>query len=148
MLVRGIDRAVDYLPSPELREPGADDARGYLRMAEARPGSISQPLTSYDLWGPLMRARNEDPAVVVIVNLETSVTVRGSFAPGKHVRDRMHPDNLLLLTEFGVDAVSLANNNGMDFGLEGLSDTLDSVRAAVPAAVGAGSLWVEAAAPN
>ncbi len=65
-----------------------------------------------------------------MVNLESAITTRGTPDP-KHLEDadqryhfRTSPVALTALRAAGVDAVSVANNHGVDFGAEGLADTL------------------------
>lgn len=91
-----------------------------------------------------------DPLVadVTMVNLETAVTERGTGAP-KEFNFRAPAAAFAALRDAGVDVVTLANNHGMDYGEEGLLDTLAA--AADPATglplVGAGLDVDEAYAP-
>ncbi len=62
-------------------------------------------------------------ADLTVVNLETSITERGSPQP-KEYTFRTTPAALDALASVGVDAVSMANNHGLDFGPEGLEDSL------------------------
>ena len=48
----------------------------------------------------------------------------GEFARGKAVHYRMHPDNVGCLTAIRPDVCALANNHILDFGYQGLTDTL------------------------
>ena len=61
---------------------------------------------------------------VRLLNLETSITDGGEFARGKAVHYRMHPDNVGCLTAIRPDVCALANNHILDFGYQGLTDTL------------------------
>jgi poly-gamma-glutamate capsule biosynthesis protein CapA/YwtB (metallophosphatase superfamily) len=61
---------------------------------------------------------------VRLINLETSVTVSGNFAPGKAVHHRMNPANVACLTVARPDVCALANNHVLDFGQNGLAETL------------------------
>jgi poly-gamma-glutamate synthesis protein (capsule biosynthesis protein) len=58
-----------------------------------------------------------------MVNLETAVTSRGTPAPKDFVF-RAPPSAFSALAAAGVDAASMANNHGMDFGRVGLEDSL------------------------
>ncbi|MBU5439246.1 CapA family protein [Tissierella sp. MSJ-40] len=61
---------------------------------------------------------------LTIGNLETSITTRGTKWPDKQFNFRSHPNNLKAMKEAGIDVVTLANNHTLDFGYEGLLDTL------------------------
>jgi poly-gamma-glutamate synthesis protein (capsule biosynthesis protein) len=75
-----------------------------------------------------------------IVNLECCISERGSPwpEPGKAFFFRAPPQAAEMLARLGVDCVTLANNHALDFGAEALLDTLDYLRAAGIAWVGAG----------
>lgn len=62
-------------------------------------------------------------ADVAVVNLETAVTDRGTPA-GKQYTFRAPASGLAALEAAGVDAVGMANNHSLDYGQEGLADTL------------------------
>ncbi len=84
-------------------------------------------------------------ADLVVVNLEAPVTERlEPFALYKRYSYRVAPAALPALRWAGVDVVSLANNHLLDYGPEGLRDTLAHLRAAGLAAVGAGRDVAEA----
>lgn len=57
------------------------------------------------------------------------------------------PENAVLFSELGTDIVSLANNHSLDFGEEGLSDTMTSLDGQKVAYVGAGLDEESAKAP-
>jgi poly-gamma-glutamate capsule biosynthesis protein CapA/YwtB (metallophosphatase superfamily)/Tfp pilus assembly protein PilF len=68
-------------------------------------------------------------AHVAFGNLESPLTKRAKRAPTKGSRGgsiylKGNPDYAFLLTEAGFDVLSLANNHIMDYGEQGLSDTL------------------------
>jgi hypothetical protein len=85
-------------------------------------------------------------ADLAVVNLETAVTDAGVAAPKQHTF-RAPVEGLTALASAGVDVVSLANNHGMDYGADGLTDTVDAVDAAGLHAVGAGATEREAYRP-
>lgn len=58
-------------------------------------------------------------------NLESSITNRGTAAEDKQYLFRAPPETLPAIKEAGFDYLSLANNHTLDFGWEGLSDTMD-----------------------
>jgi poly-gamma-glutamate synthesis protein (capsule biosynthesis protein) len=62
-------------------------------------------------------------ADLAIVNLETALATGGSPEP-KAFNFRAPPAALDALSAAGVDAVTMANNHGMDFGADGLAESL------------------------
>ena len=76
-------------------------------------------------------------AEVAFGNLEAPLTARGVRAE-KAATHRAHPDRIAEVKAFGFDVVTLANNHMLDYGQEGLADTLDVLKNAGVAAVGAG----------
>jgi len=68
-------------------------------------------------------------ADLAVGNLETAITERGTPVPGKSFSFRAPPAVLDGLRMGGFDTVSLANNHGMDFGIEGLEDSVAAKRA-------------------
>lgn len=76
-------------------------------------------------------------ADLAVVNLETAVTTGGRPAPKQYVF-RAPPAALAVLAAAGIDAVSVANNHGMDYGTAGLADTLAAGRSAGLPVLGAG----------
>lgn len=85
-------------------------------------------------------------ADLVVVNLETALTKRGTAQP-KQYTFRADPAVLSTLAEAGVDAVTMANNHAMDFGSVGLSDTLAAKRRSPVSIAGIGTDSSEAVAP-
>ncbi|MDR2421170.1 MAG: CapA family protein [Oscillospiraceae bacterium] len=86
-------------------------------------------------------------ADIAVVNLETSVSERGSPAD-KTYTFRSPPENLAFLRDYlGIDAVSLANNHTLDYGRDAFRDTLEHTRRYGMAPFGAGGSLAEAAAP-
>jgi poly-gamma-glutamate capsule biosynthesis protein CapA/YwtB (metallophosphatase superfamily) len=138
MTGRGIDQVLSVSSDPELREPALSDARGYVQLAERRHGPIPAPLEPEDLWGDALTLLHEVDPEALLVNLETSITVSRDFCSDKFVHYRMHPDNVRYLRAAGIDGCSLANNHVMDFGVEGLLETLTVLRANGIDTVGAG----------
>lgn len=85
-------------------------------------------------------------ADAAVVNLETAITVAGDPQP-KQYTFRAPPQALAALRAAGVDAVSLANNHGMDFGVSGLHDTLAAEESSGLPILGAGTDEDEAFEP-
>ena len=138
MTGRGIDQIQRESVNPELRESFVKDARDYVRIAERENGPIEEPVTPGYVWGEALSVWQEFAADARIFNLETSITTSDFFWPSKGIHYRMHPANVAVLKAAGVDVCSLANNHVLDFGYDGLSDTLRSLRAASILIAGAG----------
>ena len=85
-------------------------------------------------------------ADVAVVNLETAITDRGVEQP-KIYHFRTTPQALLTLQQAGVDAVSMANNHAVDYGPDGLTDTLAAQASSPIPVVGIGSNAEKAFAP-
>jgi poly-gamma-glutamate synthesis protein (capsule biosynthesis protein) len=67
---------------------------------------------------------------IVFANLETAVTDRNDLAPReKPFVFRTHPNAVRAFVGAGVNAVSLANNHTLDYGLKGGGETLKHVSA-------------------
>jgi poly-gamma-glutamate capsule biosynthesis protein CapA/YwtB (metallophosphatase superfamily) len=88
-------------------------------------------------------------ADLFIVNLECCISARGEPWPAaaKPFFFRAPPLAAELLAGWGVDCVSLANNHALDYGRSALEDTLEHLRAAGIAWVGAGADLDAARAP-
>ncbi|MFD0257126.1 CapA family protein [Kitasatospora indigofera] len=111
------------------------EGRTESRLAVAAPehalGQISQTLTDADL---------------AVLNLETAITGRGT-PESKLYTFRTSPKALDALKDSGVDVVSLANNHAVDYGADGLTDTLAAKDASPIPVVGLGRNAKEAYAP-
>ncbi|AOT68476.1 CapA family protein [Geosporobacter ferrireducens] len=64
---------------------------------------------------------------LVLLNLETSVGVKGAASPDKSYTFQSKPETLTGLVNAGVDGVSIANNHILDFGQEGFIETLENL---------------------
>ncbi len=147
MLGRGVDQILPHPGDPALRESYVLDARTYVALAEEVNGPVPRRADFSYPWGDALGILDEVAPEVRVVNLETSVTRSDHFAPGKAVNYRMNPANLPALSVARPDACALANNHVLDFGREGLAETLDSLTAAGIAATGAGRDLDEARRP-
>ena len=85
-------------------------------------------------------------ADLAMVNLETAITERGTKI-GKEFHFRAPATALDTIASAGVDAVSMANNHGVDYGPLGLQDTLAAKEDSPIPVVGIGATEVEAFAP-
>ncbi len=110
-----------------------------LRAEGAPPGS----LTDYGFRGVQSARAGVD---LFLVNLECPFTERGERVP-KNFNFRARPEGVATLRGAEVSAVSLANNHVMDWGADGLADTLATLDAAGIAHFGAGRTLAEARAP-
>lgn len=87
-----------------------------------------------------------EPADIAMVNLETAITQRGTPAP-KEYTFRTSPRALVALRNAGVDVVTMANNHAVDFGPDGLTDTLAARRASSLRVIGIGRNSTDAYTP-
>ncbi len=145
MTGRGIDQILPHPGDPRLYEPYVNDARDYLRLAEVAHGPIRHPVAEDYLWGEAVEELGA--ADVRIINLETSITTSGSYWPAKEVHYRMNPQNIGCLTAAGIDGCALANNHVLDWGYEGLAETLATLDRAGIKHAGAGRNVEEASSP-
>lgn len=147
MLGRGVDQVLAHPGDPALREAYLKDARSYVKLAESAHGPVPAPVGPAWPWGAALRVLRQAAPDARIVNLETSVTCGGAFAPGKEIHYRMHPANLPALAVVRPDVTVVANNHVMDFGRAGLLETLDALGRAGLRTAGAGRNADEAFAP-
>ena len=147
MLARGVDQILPHPGDPALRETYANDAHTYIELAETVNGPIPRPVEFSWPWGDALSVIDDAAPDVRVINLETSVTRSNDFAPEKALHYRMHPGNLPCLAVARPDACTLANNHVMDFGHQGLIDTLNALSGAGVRVVGAGRNASEARRP-
>ena len=138
MTGRAIDQLLPHPGDPTLRESVVSDARTYISLAEQANGPIPAPIDFAWPWGDAVQIVDEFAPDVRLLNLETSITSCGDFAGGKVVHYRMHPDNVHCLTAIRPDVCALANNHILDFGYQGLTDTLRTLGDAGIHSAGAG----------
>jgi poly-gamma-glutamate capsule biosynthesis protein CapA/YwtB (metallophosphatase superfamily) len=138
MTGRGVDQILPHPGDPRLREAYVREATGYVALAEAASGPIPRPVDPAWPWGDALAVLGEAAPDVRLINLETSITRSGDFAPGKQVHYRMNPANIGCLTVARPDVCALANNHVLDFGHSGLAETLDTLAGAGLRAAGAG----------
>ena len=138
MTGRGIDQVLPHPGAPTLFEAWVRDAREYVRLAERVHGTIERPVAPDYPWGDALAEMARHPDALRIANLETAITERGAPWPGKGIHYRMHPANMECLRAARLDACSIANNHVLDWGREGLADTLAALAGAGIACAGAG----------
>jgi poly-gamma-glutamate capsule biosynthesis protein CapA/YwtB (metallophosphatase superfamily) len=147
MTGRGIDQALSHPVNPILYEPYVRDAREYVALAEKANGPIPRPLSVDYIWGNALRELERAGVDLRIVNLETAITSAETPWPNKGIHYRMHPQNISCLTSAKINACALANNHVLDWGYDGLSETLKALDAADIAHAGAGNDAEEATPP-
>lgn len=146
MTGRGVDQALPHPSDPKLQETYVKSALGYLELAEGVNGPIRRPVDPAYVWGDAIEEWRRMAPHVRLVNLETSVTRSDHFAP-KGINYRMSPENVACLTTAGLDGCALANNHVLDFGTEGLRESLHVLHRMGLATAGAGRDRDEAGAP-
>jgi poly-gamma-glutamate synthesis protein (capsule biosynthesis protein) len=153
----------DTTASPSSRAASVPSTRATTTTTRGRRGS-GQPVTfafggdvhfegslrskldanAAGMLGPI--APELQAADVAMVNLETAITQRGSPEP-KQYNFRAPATAFTALQSAGVDVVTMANNHGVDYGPEGLADTLAAKAGTPVGVVGIGANATEAYAP-
>ena len=127
MTGRGVDQILPYPCNAQLYESFVTSAQDYVELAERANGPISRPVRFDYVWGEALAALSEWRPDLRIINLETAITAHSEPYP-KGINYRMSPANLPCLTAAGIDCCTLANNHVLDWGRQGLADTLESLR--------------------
>ena len=146
MTGRGIDQILPHPSEPTLYEPYVTSARAYVELAERVSGPIARPVDFPYVWGDVLAEMAEQAPDLRVINLETSIT-KSESPLSKGINYRMHPANAGCLLAAGIDCCVLANNHVLDWGVEGLLETLDTLSEAGIATAGAGRTADEAARP-
>jgi poly-gamma-glutamate synthesis protein (capsule biosynthesis protein) len=147
MTGRGVDQILCHPVDPHLQEPYVQDARCYIELAERAHGPVPKPVADDYIWGDALEEWTRVCPDVRIVNLETAVTTSERHWKGKEVHYRMSPRNIGCLIAAKIDCCALANNHVLDWGYAGLSETIQSLRAAGLNTAGAGECRSEAETP-
>jgi len=147
MTGRGIDQILPHPVDPRLFESYVHSAKEYVALAEEVSGAIDRPVEFAYVWGDALRELERLRPAARIVNLETAVTTSADAWPGKAVHYRMHPANVPCLSALQVDCCVLANNHILDWGRDGLVETVSALSAAGIRTAGAGRNAAEASAP-
>ncbi|EDP51861.1 scramblase family protein [Aspergillus fumigatus A1163] len=101
--------------------------------------------THRDPWGSALPLfHNSD---LNLINLETSATTTNDPWPSKAFNYRMHPANAAALREARIDYATLANNHTLDFGTDGLVETVWTMKESKIAFAGAGETTDESRRP-
>jgi len=147
MTGRGIDQILWHPSKPEIHEPYVRDARDYVKLAEQANGRIAWPVNPSYVWGDALHELDRAAPDARVINLETSITRSDDYWRGKGINYRMHPDHIACLTAARIDVCTLANNHVLDYGYEGLKETLETLKGAGLGVAGAGATHVKASQP-
>lgn len=143
---RGIDQILPHPVDPRIFETVVADARDYVALAERANGAVARPVEPGYIWGEALAELARVAPDARIVNLETAVTTSETPRP-KGINYRMHPENIACLTVAGIDCCVLANNHVLDWGYDGLEETLRTLENASIQYAGAGRNLAAARAP-
>lgn len=146
MLGRGVDQILHYPSDPALHEDYIKDAKDYVKLAEAKSGPIPRKVNASYVWGQALYLMNRPEIQARIINLETSITNSSDWM-NKGINYRMSPKNIDTLLAAKVDVCTLANNHTLDWGEQGLVETMDILKKQDIQFAGAGHSLEEAAQP-
>src|SRR3989304_2458552 len=147
MTGRGIDQVLPYPGDPTLHQSNGRSAEDYLKLAENVNGSIPRQVDFSYIWGDAIEVLEKNTPDLRIINLETSVTKSNDFMNGKAIHYKMHPGNIFCLPAANIDICVLGNNHLLDWGYEGLMDTLQTLKNVNIKFAGAGCNQQEAELP-
>lgn len=147
MTGRGVDQILPHPSKPHLFESYMRSALGYVEIAAQATGPIKKPVDFSYIWGDAPAELERVQPDARIINLETAVTSAEDASPRKGIHYRMHPANVPCLTAAKIGCCVLANNHVLDWGYNGLKETLGTLRGAGLRTAGAGRDEAEAAAP-
>lgn len=145
MTGHGIDPLLHPSEALSPAERSVSAALEYVRDAEASRQDVPLPRpVCFDYpWGDVMSLLRREQPDLRLVNLEATITARGT--PGaSRAHARLPPQHLPILAALGVDGAVLANHHALDWGEEGLDDTLTALRQAGITGIGAGHDRAEA----
>ncbi|MDY0351152.1 MAG: CapA family protein [Desulfobulbaceae bacterium] len=146
MTGRGVDQILPHPVDSALHESYVRDARVYVELAEEVNGPITRPAAAAYIWGDALSVLETVKPDLRIINLETAITTSDDYQP-KGINYRMHPRNSAVLSAASIDCSVLANNHVLDWGTEGLRETLETLEAAGIQQTGAGRDLAEAERP-
>src|SRR5690242_2062426 len=140
--------AVPAAPSTAAAPAGRAEAAGTITLAFAGDvhftGRTAGRLGADPALGPMTPVLSA--ADFAMVNLESAITERGVPQP-KTYHFRTTPQALDALRRSGIDAVTMANNHSVDYGAQGLADSIDAKHHAPIPVVGIGADDTEAYRP-
>lgn len=126
-LGRGIDQILPHPSPPLIYERCVQSAIDYVQLAEKVNGQIPRKVDYDYIWGEALEEFRKEKPDVRIINLETSITKSENYDP-KGINYRMNPHNCKVLTTARIDVAELANNHVLDWGIEGLVETLATLK--------------------
>lgn len=147
MTGRGIDQILPYAGDPTLHQSDRESAEEYVELAEKVNGPIPKSVDFSYIWGDAIEELEKIDPDLRIINLETSITKCNDFIKGKAIHYRMHPDNAFCLQAGNIDICALANNHLIDWGYDGLIETLQTLDKVNIEFAGAGHNLKEAELP-
>ena len=131
----GVERVVDLLEESQEPQNLSISLIGDILMDGSVRAHINKNGFNYPWDGVRNYFQKDD---ITIGNLETSITNNGTKWPNKQFNFRSDPRNIKAMEEAGIDVVSLANNHSLDYGYNGLIDTLGYIDNSKIKRVGAG----------
>ena len=146
-------------PEPGMKETEAseeDSASGDEPVRMVFAGDIllsDHVLNAYEKSGSLSGVLDPGFQSVIhesdifMANQEFPFSNRGTAAEDKQFTFRLPPERVRIFQELGLDLVTLANNHALDFGMDALLDTCDTLDQAGIYHVGAGRNLEEACKP-
>lgn len=147
MTGRGIDQALPFPGNPLIYEPYVQDARVYVELAQRKNGFFQIPVSFEYIWGEALEEFQIRKPDFRLINLETSVTQSKEYWEGKGINYKMNPLNIESLSVAKIDYCSMANNHVLDWGYQGLSDTLKILNQKQISCAGAGLNLIQAMQP-
>jgi poly-gamma-glutamate capsule biosynthesis protein CapA/YwtB (metallophosphatase superfamily) len=146
MLGRGIDQILPHPSDPTLYEHYVGSALDYVHLAERAHGPIAAPCAFEYVWGDVLPDLDAAGVDARIINLETSITASMKPEP-KGINYKMSPSNVDCIKVAAVDCCVLANNHILDWGVNGLLETLSTLEQEGITVSGAGIDHDQAATP-
>lgn len=146
MTGRGVDQIMPHPCAPILHEPYLQSALDYVALAESAHGPIPRRAEPSYIWGAALDEFDRFRPDARIINLETSITRSDKYV-AKGINYRMSPENADCLSAASIDCCVLANNHVLDWGRQGLLDTLATLKRLAIQSAGAGTDLGEAQAP-
>lgn len=147
MTGRGVDQILPHPGDPHIHEYYLHNAKKYVEIAEEVNGQIPTPVDFSYIWGDALAILDQVKPDVRIINLETSITKSNDYWLGKGIHYRMNPENIPCITAADIDCCVTANNHVLDWGYQGLVETLTVLRDAGVKTAGAGPNLKTARAP-
>lgn len=145
-----IELATEATTEPEPTEPPEPEIEDITLLFAGDVYLSPHVLNAYDKAGGIHGVLDEgiraeiDAADIFMVNQEFPFTERGTQAADKQYTFRLPHDRLHIMNEMGIDIVTLANNHILDFGPEGITDSIAALNEAGIKYVGAGEDLEEA----